>query len=104
MRRGRCSAATLQGEGRFFVRSRDAGTGHMRWSAPQAAVAMSNCISAARYPWQSEPLGDGIEYRFVVRIATAAWPTGVETQNTDEHTAQADANSPAAPELTAHLV
>ena len=44
------------------------------------------------------------ECHFCVRIATAPWPDGLETQNTDEHTAAADSSVPAAPVVSAGAV
>ena len=82
----------------------DAGTGIMDWSAPHTIVAMNNPIEAARYLWQSGVLTDGQEYRFVVRIGTAARPEGHETTNTDTHAATADADLPTAPEMTAQVI
>ena len=82
----------------------DAGTGEMDWSAPHATVTMNNPTEATRYSWQSGVLTDKQEYRFVVRIATAAWPEGHETTNADTHAATADANLPTAPEMTAQVI
>jgi len=65
----------------------DAGTGEMDWTAPYATVEMNHATQATRYTWQSEPLTDGQEYRFVVRIATAAHPDGIETRNTEHYSA-----------------
>jgi len=81
----------------------DAGTGAVDHSEPHATVTMGGPTSATRYTWDSAPLTDDQEYRFVVRAATAAWPAGIETQNTDEHAATADADQPAAPVLTASV-
>ena len=81
----------------------DAGTGTIDWSAPVATVAMNGPTSATRYAWQTGPLIHGQTYRFAVRAATAAYPAGIETQNTDVHPATADAMAPAATVLSAHL-
>lgn len=50
------------------------------------------------------PLKDGLECRFVVRIATTAWPNRIETQNTDQHAARADSSGPATPVLTIQIM
>jgi len=82
----------------------DAGSGAVDFSAPHATVPMNHPTTATRYTWQSEPLTGGQEYRFVVRIATAAWPSGIETQNIASHAATADSDMPEAPELIATLI
>jgi len=82
----------------------DAGTGAVDYSAPHATVSLGNPTSAARYTYQSAPLTDGQTYRFVVKVATAPWPAGIETQNTDEHTVMVDTEQPDAPELVLELV
>jgi hypothetical protein len=53
---------------------------------------------------QSEPLMDGVEYRFVLRIASAACPEGIETQNTDEHAATPNSDVPASPALAVEII
>jgi hypothetical protein len=58
---------------------------------------------ATRYTWQSAPLTDGQTYRFTIRIATDAYPAGIETHNTDECAAMADASGPLAPSLFTRL-
>ena len=81
----------------------DAGTGEMDWSAPHATVAMNNPAEAARYSWQSGVLSDGQEYRFVVRVATAAWPAGIEPENSKECSAVADMTLVHAPTLSVEV-
>ncbi len=46
------------------------GPGAGNFSAPDATVPMNHPTVAARCTWQSEPLTDGQEYRFTIRIAT----------------------------------
>lgn len=82
----------------------DAGTGTVSYAAPYAVLSMGGPSSATRYDWTSGPLTNEQEYRFVVRVATAAWPAGLETSNTDEHSATADSDQPASPELTVGLI
>ena len=82
----------------------DNATGTIDYSSPKATVALGNPTKADRYSWTSEPLTDDQEYLFVVRIATAAWPSGIETQNADEHAAKPDSEVPATPTLTAEVV
>ncbi len=82
----------------------DGGTGEMDWSAPHATVAMNNPAQAARYSWQSGVLTDGQEYRLVVRIATAGFPDGIETENSKECSAVADTTGAEAPALCAKAV
>jgi len=65
---------------------------------------MDNPTAATRYTWQSDPLTDGVQYRFCIRIATTLWPIRIETQNTDEHAATCDATLPLPPTLSAALV
>ena len=60
--------------------------------------------TATRYTWQSGPLIHGTEYRFCVRVATAAHPAGIQPQNTDEHTATADTTAPVATALSARVI
>jgi len=82
----------------------DAGTGQIDFSEPHATVPMGHPTEATRYTYQSAPLTDGQTYRFVVRVATAPWPTGIETQNADVHAVTADGSSPLAPALNATVV
>jgi hypothetical protein len=82
----------------------DAGSGTVDFSAPHATVPMGQPTSAARFTWLSVPLTGGQEYRFVVRIATAAWPSGFQTQSVGEHAAAADADTPSTPELVGQVV
>ena len=82
----------------------DGGTGVMDWSAPHAIVAMNNPIEAARYSWQSGVLTDGQEYRFVVRVATAQWPAGIETDNVTASSSLSDHAMPTAPVLTTGII
>ncbi len=82
----------------------DAGTGEVDFTAPHAIVPMDNPTSATRYTYQSAPLTDGQEYRFVVRVATASWPDGIQTQNAGEYVATADASAPVVLLLTVDLV
>jgi hypothetical protein len=82
----------------------DAGTGAVDFSAPHATVPMNHPTKATRYTWQSSPLTDGQTCRFTIRIATAAWPSGLETQNTDEHRATADLDAPTTPKVEVMLV
>jgi hypothetical protein len=82
----------------------DGGTGTVDYSAPIGTLPMDGPTETDRWSWTSGGLADGTEYRFVVRIATAAHPDGLETQNTDEHTAIADSDVPAAPVLVARVV
>jgi len=82
----------------------DAGTGTINWNTPKTTVAMGNPTAADWWSWESEALTDGQEYLFVVRIATAAHPDGIETQNTDEHAATPDSSVPDAPILQGMVV
>ncbi len=82
----------------------DAGTGEVDFSEPHATVEMGHPTEATRYTWQSAPLTDGQTYRFVIRVATAPWPAGLETQNTDSHPAATDVSSPVTPALAAELL
>jgi len=82
----------------------DAGTGTMDWSEPYATVAMGGPSSATRFTWTSGALTNETIYQFAIRIGTAAWPAGIETANTDAHSATADADEPAAPVLSLSVV
>ena len=82
----------------------DAGTGTMDWSAPYGVENMAGPSSATRYTWTSGPLAHGTTYRFAVRAATAAYPSGIETQNTDVHAATADTTVPAATVLSTRVI
>ncbi len=82
----------------------DGGTGEIDFSAPHAIVEMGRPTDPTRYTWQSAPLTDGQTYRFVIRIATAPWPDGIETQNTDSHAATANASAPSTPLLSLRTV
>jgi hypothetical protein len=82
----------------------DSGTGTVDWDTPLDTVLMDGPTSEAAYAWTSGALTDGVTYRFGVRIATAAWPDGVETQNLGVVYATADSDVPATPELTAQVV
>jgi hypothetical protein len=81
----------------------DFGMGEIDFSEPHATVPINHRTKATRYTWQSAPLTDGQTYRFTIRIATAAWPSGLETQNTDGRPATADVDAPTAPVLSAVL-
>jgi len=70
---------------------------------PLVTVVEGRPIATGRWSWQSAPLTDGQAYRFTIRTATAPWPDGLETQNTDAQAATADVDQPAAPDLTAVL-
>jgi hypothetical protein len=61
----------------------DAGSGVVDYSEPLGTVAMGGPAEAGRWSFVTDALADGT-YRFVVRIATAAWPGGVETENVGE--------------------
>lgn len=65
---------------------------------------MYKMTAATRYRWQSDPLTDGQEYRFLVRGVTAPWPDGVESQNADERASTADLSGPATPTLGATVI
>jgi hypothetical protein len=52
-----------------------------------ATVHMNHTTDAVGQSWQSEALEDGQRRRFCVRIATAVWPAGIETDNTHEQSA-----------------
>jgi len=65
---------------------------------------MDNPATATRYTWQSAPLTDGQTYRFVIRVATAPWPSGIETHNFDEYAAIPENSIPTAPVLSAEVV
>jgi len=65
---------------------------------------MDNPTAATRFTWRSAPLADGQEYRFCIHIATAPYPSGVETSNSDHHAAEADSSVPSPPTLTASLI
>jgi len=82
----------------------DAGTGAVDYGLPLDTVLMDRPTAPARYTWQSGPLTDGQTYRFTIRIATALWPSGIKTQNTDEHAATADSSVPATPVLVVETV
>ena len=82
----------------------DAGTGTVDFDEPHATVAMGGPTAEASYDWESGVLENEQEYRFVVRIATAAWPAGIETQNTGEVYATADSVQPSQPVLQAQLI
>ena len=82
----------------------DNATGTIDYTAPHATVALSNPTAEASYSWDSAGLVNGQEYRFVVRIATAADPSGFETQNTDEHAGTADSGTATAVTLAATVV
>ena len=69
-----------------------------------ATIALNHPKTADWWSWQSEALVDETTYKFVVRIATDAWPAGFETQNTDEHAATASSSAPSAPDVTAEIV
>ncbi len=62
---------------------------------------MNHPTEAVRYSWQSGLLTDRQTCRFTIRIATAPWSSGLETQNTDEHAAIPDSSVPAPPVLSA---
>jgi len=64
---------------------------------------MGNPAEAARYLWQSGVLTDGQEYRFVVKIATDAFPDGIETENSKEYFAVADMTLVHAPTLSVEV-
>ena len=68
-------------------------------AAPLATVPMNNPTKVTRHTWQSETLTDGQEYRLTIRIATAPWPAGIETDNPDRHAAVPESSVPAAPGL-----
>jgi hypothetical protein len=82
----------------------DAGAGMVDFSEPLGIVSLGHPTTAARYTWTSAAVTDDQEYRFVVRIATDARPAGVETQNTDDHVATADSDSPPAPILVLEVI
>ena len=82
----------------------DDGTGTVDYATPLDTLAMGGPEEPDVWEWESGVLVDDQEYLFVVRIATAAHPAGVETQNTDEHAATPDSSVPDAPVLTAALV
>jgi hypothetical protein len=82
----------------------DAGTGTVDFGTPVATVALDHPKTADWWSWQSDALTNGVTYRFVVRIATDAWPAGFETQNVDEHSATASDSAPRAPTLSAAVV
>ena len=82
----------------------DDASGTVDYSAPKAEVYMAGPEDAAWWSWTSDALTDGETYTFVVRVATADWPGGIETENTDEHSATVDDDVPDAPELTATVI
>jgi len=82
----------------------DAGTGVMDFTEPHATVPMNHPTKATRYTWQSDALTDGHPYLFTIRIATAACPAGIETQNLDIHMAVSNSSVPATPVLAAQIV
>jgi len=82
----------------------DNATGTVDYATPLDTLAMGAPEDPDVWEWTSDALVDDQEYLFVVRIATAAHPGGVETQNTDEHAATPDSSVPDAPVLTAALV
>lgn len=82
----------------------DNATGAVDFTAPHATVYMGNPTAETSYAWTSAALTDGEEYRFVIRIATAAQPGGIETQNRAEVRATADSDQPTAPVLSVAVV
>lgn len=82
----------------------DAGTGTVDFTTPKATVLLSHPLTASWWSWTSEALVDEATYKFVVRIATAAWPVGWETQNVDEHSATVSTATPGSPTLSADVV
>jgi hypothetical protein len=82
----------------------DNATGTVDYSSPHATVYMGWPTEETTYSWDSAVLTDDLEYRFVVRIGTAAYPDGIETQNTDQHVAVPDSDVPDSPALTLRLV
>lgn len=88
-------------EGRIYG---DNGTGTIDYATPLATVAMSNPTSEDSYEWTSGVLVADTEYGFVVRIATAASPAGVETQNTDVVYAIPNVDVPTTPTLAVEVV
>jgi len=82
----------------------DGGAGAVDFDEPAATVAMGSPTAEAEYDWTSGVLEDGGRYLFVVRIATAAWPNGIETQNTAAVGAVAESDVPTTPILTATVV
>ena len=81
----------------------DNATGTIDYTTPLATVAMSNPTSTLRYSWTSGVLTNDVEYLFDVRIATAAHPAGIETDNEVKHGATPSNVSPTTPTLTADL-
>jgi len=79
-------------------------TGTVDYSSPHATVAMGSPTKDADYSWESGVLVNGEDYLFVVRIATAAHPSGVETQNTDEHLVTPNSDVPTTPTVTAQVI
>ena len=77
----------------------DNATGTMDWVTPLDEQAMSNPTATANYSWTSDALSDDT-YLFGVRIATAAEPGGVETQNTDSYEVTTNDDTPGAVDLT----
>ncbi len=88
-------------EGRIYG---DGGTGTMDFSSPVATVAMSNPTEEDSFSWDSGVLSDGTFYGYVVRVATAAHPGGIETQNTDVHYGTPDSDVPTTPVLDAKII
>jgi hypothetical protein len=78
----------------------------MDFSTPIATVAMSNPTVATRFTWTNSSAGTGDQWKYVVRIATAAWPDGFETQNIDPvwGTTPVDDDVPATPTITAAVI
>ena len=88
-------------EGRIYC---DGGEGPVGFGVPLGVVDMGNPTATAWFEWTSEALVDDTEYGFTVRIATAAWPAGSETQNGDVHHATPDSDVPETPDLSAEVV
>ncbi len=82
----------------------DNATGTVDYSTPLDTVVMGSPTEVDWHEWESDALVDEQEYRFAVRVATAAHPAGIEDPNTHEVTVTPDSDSPDAPVLTAEVV
>jgi len=80
------------------------GSGVVDYSAPMDTLYMAGPTTSGSYSWTSAVLLSGLPYMFVVRIATAAWPAGIETQNTDAVSATPNADEPDAVTLSLEVV
>lgn len=84
----------------------DDDTGTVNFSTPRDTVAMGAPEEPERFGWTSGVLPESSTRLFVVRVATAAWPAGLETQNTAAVTAPEaiDSDVPSTPTLETEII